>query len=272
MPRLPINYQNTIIYQLKCKDTNVSGCYVGHTTDFKIRKNQHKTACNCESKKAYNYKVYKTMRDNGGFENYDMLEIEKYPCNNENEAKLRERHFYDVLDSQLNSIKPILTEIESSVDYQQRYNREYHAKNMEKIKEQVKAYAFSNKEKIKQYQIDNRDAINTQRKIYTELNKEKILETQQAYRLLHKDELKEKKRIYNLANKEKNDEYNRLRREANRDEINEKQRLFRQENREEVNAKRRLNPSKYYENNKDAINEKRRLKRIADKELNTTSI
>ena len=32
MPKKEIDYSNTIIYRIVCKDTNITECYVGHTT------------------------------------------------------------------------------------------------------------------------------------------------------------------------------------------------------------------------------------------------
>ena len=61
MPRIPIDYTKTIIYKTVCNDLNITGCYVGHTTNFVQRKNQHKTICLNEKKKHYNYKLYKTI-------------------------------------------------------------------------------------------------------------------------------------------------------------------------------------------------------------------
>ena len=46
MPRQDINYDNTYFYKIVCKDLNRQDLYVGHTTNFRIRKNGHKTACN----------------------------------------------------------------------------------------------------------------------------------------------------------------------------------------------------------------------------------
>jgi predicted GIY-YIG superfamily endonuclease len=66
MPRLPINYTNTHFYKIVCKDTSITDCYVGHTTDFKSRKTKHKHCCMNENNKKYYIYVYKFMRDNGG--------------------------------------------------------------------------------------------------------------------------------------------------------------------------------------------------------------
>ena len=38
MPRLPVDYKNTIIYKIVCNDLKIKDTYVGHTTDFKSRK------------------------------------------------------------------------------------------------------------------------------------------------------------------------------------------------------------------------------------------
>ena len=38
------------------------------------------------------------IRKNGGWENWCMIEIEKYPCNDKNEAKARERYWLETLN------------------------------------------------------------------------------------------------------------------------------------------------------------------------------
>jgi predicted GIY-YIG superfamily endonuclease len=87
MPRLPIDYANTIIYKIVCNDLNITECYVGHTTDIVRRKYNHKNCSVNEKSKDYNTKLYKTIREKGGFDNYSMIEIEKYPCKDVQEAK-----------------------------------------------------------------------------------------------------------------------------------------------------------------------------------------
>jgi hypothetical protein len=94
------NYQNTIIYKIVCKDVSINDIYVGHTTDFIKRKCGHKSMCNNNKK---NLKIYKTIRENGGWENWEMVEIEKYPCNNGGEARARERYWIVGLNCSMNS-------------------------------------------------------------------------------------------------------------------------------------------------------------------------
>ena len=54
MPKNAINYSNTIIYKLVCKNINIEDCYVGHTTNFSKRKYQHYQRCvKINSKKCF---------------------------------------------------------------------------------------------------------------------------------------------------------------------------------------------------------------------------
>ena len=48
MPRKEINYQKTIIYKIVSKDLNFTDVYVGHTTNFTKRKENHKSDCKNE--------------------------------------------------------------------------------------------------------------------------------------------------------------------------------------------------------------------------------
>jgi hypothetical protein len=103
MPKDIIDYSNTIIYKIFCNDVNVTDSYIGHTTNFIKRKYQHKILC-CSSKKL---KIYDTIRKNGGWDNWTMVEIAKYDCKDATEARIREQEHYDVLKPSLNSVKPI---------------------------------------------------------------------------------------------------------------------------------------------------------------------
>lgn len=104
-----VDYSKVVKYKIVCKDLNVDECYVGHTTNFRQRKTQHKKRSTRESYKEYNSQKYKIMRENGGWEIWDMIEIEKYPCKDFNEARARERYWYEILNSKLNSIKPYIS-------------------------------------------------------------------------------------------------------------------------------------------------------------------
>ena len=45
MPKTDVDYSNTIIYKICCKDESITDVYVGHTTNFIQRKYSHKISC-----------------------------------------------------------------------------------------------------------------------------------------------------------------------------------------------------------------------------------
>lgn len=138
MPKNPIKYSSTIIYKICCKDLNIKDLYVGHTTNFTKRKYGHKYRCNNENDKFYNFNVYRFIRDNGGWDNWEMIEIEKFACQDENEAKAKERYWIEKLFCTLNKYIPLRTIKEY---------RETHKK--EKAETNVK-YRLKNKEILKE--------------------------------------------------------------------------------------------------------------------------
>ena len=168
MPKQFIDYSKTIIYKIVCNDLNITDVYVGHTTNFIKRKAQHKSDCNNINRKAYNFKIYNTIRNNGDFENWSMIEIEKYPCNDINEACSRERYWYELLNAKLNTNYPARNKTEYNKDYYQdnkEYKKEYRDNNKDKMQEYNKVYYENNKNKIKEYQEKNKNNINAMRKI-----------------------------------------------------------------------------------------------------------
>ena len=103
MSKKIIDYSNTIIYKIFCKNESITDIYVGHTTNFIKRKSSHKTASNNEK---IDLKIYKIIRENGGWENWDMIEIAKYKCKNLTEARVKENEYYNKLKAKLNSFPP----------------------------------------------------------------------------------------------------------------------------------------------------------------------
>ena len=112
MPLKEINYDETHFYRIVCRDLNVKDCYVGHTTDFYSRKCRHKSNCNNTNQEHYKLYVYEFIRENGGWENWDMILIKTEKCNNELEARARERYYIEMFKFSLNSIKRPYTSAE----------------------------------------------------------------------------------------------------------------------------------------------------------------
>jgi hypothetical protein len=117
------NYVNTVIYVIKCKNEEILDCYVGNTTNLKSRKTEHKYNCLNESSKSYTLKVYDFIRNNGGWNNFEIIELEKYSCNSKKEAEMREHYWYFTLGSTLNMISPILDEDKRKNTLRQNYEK-----------------------------------------------------------------------------------------------------------------------------------------------------
>ena len=178
------NYQNGLIYKLCCKDTNITDIYIGSTTSFRHRKSNHKSDCNNEKHNNYNCNVYKFIRENGGWENWNMVLVEYYKCDSKLELEKREREVIENLKSSLNQVIPRRTIKEYYQDNKEKY-KEYYEDNKKQILEKKKEYYEDNMEKIKEiskkYQQDNKEKTKETRKKYYEKNKEKILEINKKY-------------------------------------------------------------------------------------------
>jgi hypothetical protein len=96
MPKNEIDYSSTIIYKIFCKNNSIKETYVGHTTNFIKRKYHHKICCNNLNN---NLNIYKTIRENGGWDNWEMVEIGCYNCKNSEEARIKEQEHYEALNS-----------------------------------------------------------------------------------------------------------------------------------------------------------------------------
>lgn len=213
MPRLSINYQNTVIYKIVCNDLSVTYTYVGMTTDFTKRKYAHKSNSNNITTKFLNLKVYRIIRENGGWINWTMLEIEAYPCKTDTEARLKEREWYERLNATMNSIVPIVTEeeIQASVEKCKisiKANcikvKAYKKECAEKKKEEIRAYKKEeNKAYKKEWYNINKEAHKNSVKIYSENNKDKIKACKKEWYEINKEKIKAYQKEYRQNNKKK---------------------------------------------------------------------
>ena len=119
------------IYKICCDDL-LEFIYVGSTKSFRQRKNHHKTAYY----KGDTKKIYNTIRENGGWENWRMVILEELGEVSFTEARIKEEEHRVKLNANLNTLKCYRTEeqkkqdnIDSSVKY---YNE-----NKEKINKKI---------------------------------------------------------------------------------------------------------------------------------------
>jgi len=151
------DYSNACVYKIICKDLSIADMYIGSTINFKNRGYLHKSCCVNKNNKAYNYKVYKFIRDNGGWENWEMIKICDVKClDNYDLCKTEGKYIL--------SLKPTLNKCiagRTKAEYDKAYNlknrdkvKAYHLKNRKKINAYQKAYnkSYQRKDKVKSYQ------------------------------------------------------------------------------------------------------------------------
>lgn len=101
MPKISSDYSNTIIYAIMCKDSNIKDFYIGHTTNLKNRIHVHK---NHYSKYADKL-LYKTIRECGGFDNWNFIVLQVSSFDDESCARQKEQDWVTFLNPTLNKIK-----------------------------------------------------------------------------------------------------------------------------------------------------------------------
>lgn len=134
MPKKNINYENSVIYKITCKDEKCKDIYVGQTSDLIRRKYAHKQ----QSLKKDKF-LYTIINENGGWDNWNMEVVEKYLAKSKQDILDREQYWINVLQANLNT----------HIRYDpSEYKREWYFKNRERIQQYQKS-------KREMYMIDN---------------------------------------------------------------------------------------------------------------------
>jgi len=212
MPKHAINYANTIIYKLINYDCP-ENVYVGTTTNRVKRKQAHKAAATNPNHKSHNLKVYKIIRENGGWESWYFVEIKAFPCESRRESEKEEDRIMQELKANMNSIRAFCTVYET----QERIKETKHTYN--------ELHNVHNKQKCKEYHINNRKQISQRKKEYRELNGESISKKISIYNQLNKDKIKRQKQEYNKLNHHKIKQNKKIYRELNKVKIKDRQQI-----------------------------------------------
>ena len=178
MPKKPIDYSKTIMYHFVCEDSSIINEYVGHTTDWSSRKRSHKSDCKGRRKDCYKYKI---INENGGWENWRMVPLEEYSCENEIQARIREEYWRKELKADMNSRRAYRTQEELKED---------------KKKSNIKQRLIFNKSRVEKYKTDptHREKRLNIEKVRYENNKEQI-----TAKLRWKRAMKEQEKTFYLS-------------------------------------------------------------------------
>jgi hypothetical protein len=129
-----MDYSKALLYSITCRDPMVTDAYVGGTCNFTVRKNAHARAASGKGKGTH-YAVYETIRKHGGWPNWQMQMIERWPCASKAELDVRERFHIERLGASLNMRLPAHT------------TQEYRQKNREKNRARCAKWYQENKER-----------------------------------------------------------------------------------------------------------------------------
>lgn len=196
--------KNYTMYKILPKNAALEYCYIGHTNNFAFRKQQHRAPCIDTSHSKAHIKLYETIRNNGGWDEWEMIELEKFNDKTKLEARIREQELIIEHNANLNMLSAYITEDERQAN-KKAITEKFREENKEYLAQQTKKYKEEHKEVIaeqmKKYREENKEKISQKTKEYRENNKEKYQEWQKAWREKNKESSKEKRKIYDAKKK-----------------------------------------------------------------------
>jgi len=170
------DYSKGMIYIIRSVNptTGQVYTYIGSTTSFDNRRSGHKGKIYNQNQKAYNYKLYKTIRENNG--DWTMSKFKLFPCKSKVQLEIEEERCRQGINANLN-IKACASGIDYSSMTPQEYNEQYYQQNREQKCEYQREYNEKNREQKHEYDREyykkNRDQINAKRREKYSKNKSK---------------------------------------------------------------------------------------------------
>ena len=195
-------YANGLIYRWYCKTPELYNLcdndnYYGSTVDIDDRISEHKWAWNNPNKRQYKYKVYRIIRENGGFDNWEFQIVEFYKCNSRKELELREKHYIKTFKPTLNTTVPRRTWREYREDNKEKYdakkeefNKRQREKRANRTEEEIEAERIYNRER---YLKKRDDRLDKAKGYYQDNKEEKKQKSNERYHK-KKDEINQQQR------------------------------------------------------------------------------
>jgi len=128
------DYHNSIIYHIRHME-NKEVVYVGSTTNFSNRKGKHKYSCNHEERKEFSSPIYCHIRDNGGFDCFEVIPIKSLKLENKTQLLIAEQEELDKHQTLVNRNKAHIT-IEELKQYHKQYKEDHKEEGSEKDSEE----------------------------------------------------------------------------------------------------------------------------------------
>lgn len=94
-------YLNSVVYCIESIDGTHK--YVGCTNDLSYRKKHHKYRCTFVDGENYNLKIYRTIRENGGLDNFNWRVLENCSYGSFKELSRREKYYIGIINPDMNT-------------------------------------------------------------------------------------------------------------------------------------------------------------------------
>jgi group I intron endonuclease len=145
MSRNPRDYKKGVIYCIR--NHNNDKLYIGSSCDsIQKRMYQHKIAC-YDKNRRQNLELYKDMREYG-FNNYYIEEVEKCPCNDNNELRRRENYYIRLYKTNTQGYNNNYAIIDTEREEEYRIiQKQKYENNKQDILKKMKDYSKKNNDK-----------------------------------------------------------------------------------------------------------------------------
>lgn len=122
--------KNYSIYKIWCKDPSVKDFYIGSTTCLNSRMKTHKSTINNPNNPHSKFKLYTTIKANGGWDNWQYEVLEELTNVAKIDARKREEELSQQLGATLNTWKAYRELTEAKSYYEK--GSEWYKKNQER--------------------------------------------------------------------------------------------------------------------------------------------
>ena len=133
-----VNYSQSVIYKIQSVDNKINNIYVGSTTCFRKRKYCHKSRVKTNK----TIKLYKFIRENGGWLNFNMIWLANASCNSKKQLNSIEGTYIRNTNASLNTY---MAGRNCNEAYKLKYSADYRSKHKDKSKKYNKMYYAKNK-------------------------------------------------------------------------------------------------------------------------------
>lgn len=137
--------------------------YVGSSTNFRQRIIQHKHSCNKINNKLYGYPLYKYIRENGDFDNFQFDILERVIFFHKQNIYEKRKYLEKVEQEYMDLYNPITNKHSSYIpgntkqEKHRECDRRYREKNIEKERERSRRFKKENRQKVREQERRGRE-------------------------------------------------------------------------------------------------------------------